>query len=369
MKFPTKKFKDLFVFLRKSKFKASEGKNDGMFKFFTSSNIQKKMINKAIYECEAIVFGTGGKASIHYVNDKFSTSADCIVAEVKNKNELLIKFVYYYFQTNLYLLENGFRGAGLKHITKKYINNLEIPILSISLQKRIISLMDLFQKIIHLREKSFIKLKKIEQSIFEKIFGNLILNSMNWDYKKFDTQFKSIRYGTSTPPHFEESGIPFIRATNIKEGKILSKNMKYINLNSAKKIEKCKLKYGDIIIVRSGVNTGDCAMVSKKFDNSYAAYDLIIDIDPIDANFYTCLFNTDYGKKILEPLTKRAAQPHLNSSQLKNLMVPTPPFFLKEKFFKLKNIIDKQNKIYHKNLDFLKQLNFSLNDQYLNFNK
>ena len=84
---------------------------------------------------------------------------------------------------------------------------------------------------------------------------------------------------TSTPPNFSEQGIPFIRATNIKEGRIVENDMKYISEEEAKKIEKCKLSLGDTIIVRSGANTGDNTFVPEKYVDCYGGYDIIVKLN------------------------------------------------------------------------------------------
>ncbi|NOR46630.1 MAG: restriction endonuclease subunit S, partial [Methanosarcinaceae archaeon] len=88
-------FGDMFDFEKKSKHKASEGKEKGNYKFFTSSNIQKKFIDDFDFDGDFLVFGTGGSASMHNPSGKFSTSTDCLVAEINNQ-QILTRYVYYY---------------------------------------------------------------------------------------------------------------------------------------------------------------------------------------------------------------------------------------------------------------------------------
>lgn len=52
----------------KSKIKAGDGSKVGIFPFYTCSNELTKKIDTADYEGPALVFGTGGNASVHYVN-------------------------------------------------------------------------------------------------------------------------------------------------------------------------------------------------------------------------------------------------------------------------------------------------------------
>jgi type I restriction enzyme S subunit len=107
----TKKFNEIFRFAPKSKIKAGEGLEEGRFPFYTSSPLLSKFINRIQHEDEALIFGTGGSASVHYSDKPFSTSTDCIVAIGKDKN-FNTKFIYYYLFGNLHILERGFKGAG-----------------------------------------------------------------------------------------------------------------------------------------------------------------------------------------------------------------------------------------------------------------
>jgi type I restriction enzyme S subunit len=50
------------------------------------------------------------------------------------------------------------------------------------------------------------------------MFGDSMKNPKGWEIKNMGTEITDIRYGTGSPPEYQEEGIPFIRATNIKKG-------------------------------------------------------------------------------------------------------------------------------------------------------
>ena len=146
---------------------------------------------------------------------------------------------------------------------------------------------------------------------------------------------KAIRYGTSQPPAFSEDGVyKFIRATNIKAGRITEKDMLKISEEEASKIEKCRLEGNEIIIVRSGANTGDTCVVTEEYEGQYAGYDIIITLDLGAANpvFFNELINTHYMQDVVKPLTVRSAQPHINSDQVQNLPMIVVPLPEQEEF-------------------------------------
>jgi len=53
-----------------------------------------------------------------------------------------------------------------------------------------------------------------------------------------------------------------------------------------RKISKYKISAGNLIVVRSGVNSGESASIPPEYFGSYAAYDLILEVD-YPTNFFS----------------------------------------------------------------------------------
>ena len=138
----------------------------------------------------------------------------------------------------------------------------------------------------------------------------------------------NIRYGTgSPPPRVEPSAesVPFLRATDIKDGQIFLASLPHISRDQPQKMEKCKLAGGELVIVRSGVNTGDCAVVPEQLQGAYAAYDLIVQAkDQVTLEFLCACLYTSFGKAQIDSVKNRAAQPHINAEEVKRLVLPQP---------------------------------------------
>jgi type I restriction-modification system DNA methylase subunit len=126
---------EVCTFLSKSKRQASYGKKEGLYPFYTSSQMCNKYCEIYDYEDECLIIGTGGNANIKYGN-KFSCSTDNFV--LKCNNEVNTKYIYYYLLTNIGILEKGFKGVGLKHISKEYLKNIKIHLPPIEKQQEIV---------------------------------------------------------------------------------------------------------------------------------------------------------------------------------------------------------------------------------------
>ena len=175
-------------------------------------------------------------------------------------------------------------------------------------------------------KKAYLKLidqtEEIVKSQFIEMFGDPVTNTLGREVKPFSDFMTNIRYGTSQPPIFSTDGeYKFIRATNIKAGRITEADMLRISQEAAKGIEKCRLDGNEIIIVRSGANTGDTCVVTDAYRGQYAGYDIIVSLDLSRANpvFFNELMNTHYMQYVIKPLTVRSAQPHLNTKQVQDL--------------------------------------------------
>ena len=122
-------FESLLSYLPKiNKYKASDGFNNGLYKFYTSS--QDKILYRDDYEFEdmCILIGIGGNPSIH-LTSKFSVSNDVYVIKLKDdKNKELLQFIFYYLKTNINLISSSFIGSTIKHSSKERLSKIKLKI-------------------------------------------------------------------------------------------------------------------------------------------------------------------------------------------------------------------------------------------------
>lgn len=258
-----------------------------------------------------------------------------------------LNYFKYYLQTVHFTsqLQKLITGSAQLNFGPSHIKKIEFLFPPLKTQQHIASILD---DAAALRDKTtqlLIEYDLLAQSIFLEMFGDLVNNQKKWKKVQFQEMFTSIRYGTSSPPIYQDHGIAFIRATNVKNGYIEEKGLVYISEDEASKIEKCRLKEGDLIIVRSGANTGDCSRIPEKYIDAFGGFDIIIEIEEPKSTFVNFLLNTGAAKAVLEPLTRRAGQPHINSRQLSELKLICPPINLQNKFAEKIGLIEQQKSL------------------------
>lgn len=331
------RFGELFHFIEKSTLKAGEGKKEGKYPFFTSSNIQSKYIDNYQFEGEHLILGTGGSASIHYSKGAFSVSSECLVVKANEKLNLFNpKFVYYFLKGNLPILEAGFKGAGLRHISKAYISNILIQLPSFGEQNRIVILLDKVQNINRSKETIIALIEEFEYSSFQDMFGKIISNDKKWKKQKLGT-ISTIERGKFTPrprndPSFFGGNYPFIQIGDISEsGYRLNKWKQTLNEKGIKVSRS--FDKGDIVVAIVGATIGGTAILSQKTYTTDSIIGMKVDTKYLTPEYLELLLRI--FKPVFTSKIQNADKKNINLQNFKPLEIPVPPLKLQQEFSKL----------------------------------
>lgn len=363
---------DIFEYMPKSKIKAGEGKKEGKYKFFTSSNIQDKYIDEFIYDGEYLIFGTGGKASINYCNEKFSTSTDNFV--VKVKKEMNAKLIYLYFKSDMQKLEKGFKGASIKHISKDYINQLTIPMYNLKLQEKIVNELDKVQKIIDLGKKQIEELDELIKSQFVEMFGNI--KNTKYEVKTLEELIdKSDKNSLKRGPF----GGSLKKDDFVNEGYLVYEQRHaihndfeyekyYIDKEKFKSMEMFKVIPGDLIVSCSGVTLGRIAEIppnAKKGIINQALLKISLNNKIINNEFFIQQFRNEEIQSHLFNFSRGSGIPNFPSmNEVKKLKFICPNIEEQNGYESIVKQIDKQKFEIEKSLKETEKLQKSLMNRY-----
>lgn len=257
---------------------------------------------------------------------------------LRPREDVIDKSFFPLFISSDYFLDAAIKisvGSLSPTINWRDLKTLEFELPDLATQRKLAETLWSINDTMETYKKLVAATDELVKSQFMEQFGDPVTNTQGREVRPFKDFMLDIRYGTSQPPTFSEFGeFKFIRATNIKAGRITENDMLRISADEATKIEKCRLNGNEIIIVRSGANTGDTCVVTDEYCNQYAGYDIIITLNLEIANpvFFNELMNTHYMQAIIKPLTVRAAQPHINSEQVQNLPMLVVPLPEQERF-------------------------------------
>ena len=345
------KIKNIFDFQKKSKIKAGDGfkLGEAQYPFYTSSNELTKSINEYLFEDESLIFGTGGLASIHFCNEKFAVSTDCFVIQPKDKKRVFSKFVYYYLSGNMNILESGFKGAGLKHISKDYLENIEIPLPNLATQQRIAAILDQADAIIQNNRAIVQKYDALTQSLFLDMFGDPVKNEKGFEKSTVGEQC-NVKGGKRVPKNEklvkENTGFPYIKAGNIKKGIVTTKDLEYLLPQTREKLKRYLVNEGDVCITVVGVNIGDIGIVPKELHKANLtenANKLLINDSKKLNNFYLAFYlQMDFVQQEIKKRTMAVGVPKLALFRIEQIELLLPPLELQNLFAERVAVIEAQ---------------------------
>lgn len=222
MKYKSCRLGELFYFLPKTKIQAKEGLESGKYPFYTSSGKKNKFIDRFIFEGDSLILGDGGGANISYVQGKFAVSDHCYVLQAKQNEAINTKYAYFYLSINIRIIEAGFKGAALKNISKKYLQNIKIPCPSIEEQNKVAFFLNRIEMLIIKREQSITLVDEVIKSKFYEMFGSPYHNQRMKHYpiKSFGKVITGNTPSRTNKEFYNESYIQWIKTDNILENDV-----------------------------------------------------------------------------------------------------------------------------------------------------
>lgn len=179
------------------------------------------------------------------------------------------------------------------------------------------------------KNKFFIvNLSEIEERLDPFFYKPIFRNSnsyKNVQFQKLSSLTKSIHH----PPEYEriysENGFQLLRAQNVRPTGIeLDNNQVFFSEETLKGKTLVHPEIGDVLVVRSGVNAGDTAVIEKKYENVIIGADnLLIKVnDKIIPKFLQVFFYTSFGKNLMSRYLTGATNKHINPYNLGKIPIP-----------------------------------------------
>ena len=345
----------------KSKIKASDGKLEGKYKFFTSSPMQTRFIDEANYDKPSLIFGTGGNASVHFCDEPFSTSTDCLVMYGRNKIEL--ESIYNYLKGNISLLEHGFKGAGLKHISKDYILAIEIELPSEAIQHEFLQKNRIVDEIIEAKRTQLLLSEDLVKSRFIEMFGDPVYNTLKLPTKPL-SELGSLDRGRSkhrprNDPRLLGGPYPLIQTGEVSNAGLYITG--YQNTYSELGLKQSKMWKAGTLCITIAANIAQTAILT--FDACFP--DSVVGFIPTDEiNIIYMHYWFSFFQKILDEQAPQVAQKNINLKILSELQVAIPSIEEQSDFATFVEQVDKSKFEIQQSLEKLEILKKSLMQQY-----
>ena len=319
------------------------------------------------------ISGSGANAGFVNIWKQPIFASDCSTVEVK-ESDIDILYVYYFLLSQQgYIYEKLRSGAAQPHVYGKDIAQLDIKIPPLLIQQKIVNKLDaIFAEIDKATaageantENAKLYLGKIiDEVIHEKLekYKELTLNDIT----------EVITCGVAKRPEYVESGIPFLSARNVKNGKMKWDRYEFVSEETHNTLSKYnKPKVGDILYSRVGAGFGDAAIIDKDIEFSIFVSLTLLKVKPVVLNEFLCYYlNSPFIKEVARKNITGTGVGNLNVGAVRLFNIKLPDLKTQNEIIKKLDSISQNGKIlidsYFKKLENLSLVKKSILKQAFN---
>ncbi len=286
---------------------------------------------------------TTGKTS--FVRDDFPFSAAAVNEHVfcvrVDSSKASPAFVYHFLRSERgqKAIQLDFRGATVGGISREFATKTRVPLPPLAEQRRIAEVLDRAEALRAKRRAALAQLDSLTQSLFLDLFGDPIPNERDWPVSpigELDIQIADGNYSSKYPTssEFVESGVPFIRANNLRDMTVVADDMRFISPAKHHELQKGHLAEGDVLITTRG-DIGNIAVVPRTFhDANINAQIVLLRPNPthLDSRYLAYLLDLPQMKIRIQSFQNGVALKQLPIRQLVRISVPVPPIPLQREF-------------------------------------
>ena len=293
-----------------------------------------------------------------------------------SESNTLTNYLLYFFRNFELEISNKGKGSTFSAITKKELEDTNIPLPPLSEQQRIVSKLDLlFEKIdksIALHQKNMDEANAFMGSVLNDVFGEL-----EEKYEKFSINtVATIKGGKRVPKGYKLSEkptpYPYLRVTDFKDyGTICTGKMLYLTKEVYELIKRYTITDKDLYITNVGNTIGKSGIIPSELNGANLTENAVKlvykDKNNTSNKFMYYFTKSSIFLTQLESATMQMAVPKLAIMRLGEITLPFPNISIQQKVVKyLDEISEKIEKIKQAQkakMDSLKALKASILDQ------
>ena len=262
------------------------------------------------------------------------------------KNEIILNsYALFFLSKAVQVFKYESRGTTINGVTKKQLVNLQIPIPPLAEQEQIVAkIEELFSELdagVENIKTAQEQLKVYRQSLLKWAFEGKLTNEdvkdgellEGWKIIELKKVCRKIQDGSHFSPkiqHDTNDGTKFlyITAKNIRNDKMDLKKISYVDKSFHESIySRCNPEYGDVLLTKDGVNTGEVTLNSIKEPISLLSSVCLIktDISILLPNLLKYYIQSPVGRKNLLGKMSGTAIKRIILKRIKDLKIPLPP--------------------------------------------
>ena len=342
--------------------------DDGKYPIYGSGGIMG-YANDYICKAETVVIGRKGSINKPIFVETPFWNVDTAFGLCANSEKLNPKYLYYFCEK--FDFEKLNTTVTIPSLTKSNLLNVEIPLPNLEKQKQIVELLDKVTSLIFLRKQQLSKFDELVKARFVEMFGDVLLNSMQWPEKTLENMadiVSGITKGRKTA-EADLQEVPYMAVSNVKDGYIDWTTVKTI-LATRQEIEQYRLMPDDILMTEGGDpdKVGRGAIIKMPLKNSIHQNHIFrvrLDEQEILPSFFAEYLRHQKAKRYFLGCAKQTTGiASINMRQLRALPTLVPPLSLQKQFAAFVERVDQQKQTVQQGLEKLELMKKALMQEY-----
>ena len=342
--------------------------DDGKYPIYGSGGIMG-YANDYICKAETVVIGRKGSINKPIFVETPFWNVDTAFGLCANSEKLNPKYLYYFCEK--FDFEKLNTTVTIPSLTKSNLLNVEIPLPNLEKQKQIVELLDKVTSLIFLRKQQLSKFDELVKARFVEMFGDVLLNSMQWPEKTLENMadiVSGITKGRKTA-EADLQEVPYMAVSNVKDGYIDWTTVKTI-LATRQEIEQYRLMPDDILMTEGGDpdKVGRGAIIKVPLKNSIHQNHIFrvrLDEQEILPSFFAEYLRHQKAKRYFLGCAKQTTGiASINMRQLRALPTLVPPLSLQKQFAAFVERVDRQKQTIQQSLEKLELIKKALMQEY-----
>ena len=201
--------------------------------------------------------------------------------------------------------------GGLQRVPRDYVTNFQIPLPPLEVQKELAAEIEGYQKVID-----------GARAVVDNYRPQIVIDP-DWPIKELSEVAVRITDGTHTTPNYTDSGVPFLRVTDITQS---NASKKFISKEEhAGLIKRCNPQKRDVLYSKNGT-IGVAKLIDWDWDFSIFVSLALIKPRPesVDPRYLECFLNSDAAYAQATSRSKSGTVTNLHLVDIKTIQIPLP---------------------------------------------
>jgi type I restriction enzyme, S subunit len=223
-----------------------------------------------------------------------------------------------------------------------FIKNVRIELPPLPEQKRIVDLISSVDSYIEALQQQLESAKNSKRAYVNTIVSEIFARGKKIKIADIAEVKGGKRLPKGTPWSEEPTDHRYIRATDIKDGIVLTENLVYVPDDVWPLISRYVVNQGDVVITIAGT-IGQVGVIPTSLEGvnlTENAAKIVVNKKLVRSNYLSMLLGSNYYQQDIDSKTKKTTQPKLGLNMINSIEIPLPDLAEQDEIFSVVSQID-----------------------------